>query len=98
MNFEFHPEALEEFQNASLWYEEQRYQLGLEFGETIGIAIQSIMSDPERFQPFRDGVRIFRLKRFPYYLFYRISTEGNLIRILAVTHHRQQPGYWMQRR
>ena len=96
MNYEFHPLALAEFQEAALWYEEQRESLGHQFEAAVDTAVKTILNDPERFQPVKNGVRVYRLKRFPYYLFYRISTPA-LIRILAVMHHRRHPDSWTGR-
>lgn len=31
MTFDFHADALDEYQSAASWYEEQRSQLGMEF-------------------------------------------------------------------
>lgn len=97
MNFEFHPDALREYQEASLWYEEQRFRLGLEFSDAVESAVTAILTDPERFQAVGEGVQVFRLKRFPYYIFYRYDARGSRIRILAVMHHRRRPDYWRQR-
>ena len=96
MNFEFHPQAPLEFQEAALWYEEQREFLGHQSEAAVSGAVSTILSGPERFQPIRSGVKVFRLRRFPYYLFYRI-TSPDLVRIVAVMHHRRHPGSWSGR-
>ena len=33
----------------------------------LGAALDSIAKDPTRFQPVGQDIRIFRLKRYPYY-------------------------------
>ena len=83
--------TLTEYQEAGLWYEEQRYRLGLEFSAAVEVAVATILMDPERFQAVGEGVRVFRMKRFPYYIFYRCDSQGNNVRILAVMHHKRRP-------
>ncbi len=97
MTFEFHPDALDEYQDAASWYEEQRYRLGVEFTQAVEASMAQILENPERYQPVGGTVRIFRIKRFPYYLFYRYNGAGQHVRILAVMHHRRRPDYWRER-
>jgi hypothetical protein len=40
-------------------------------------------------------VRRFNVKRFPYAIIYEVN--GDDITVLAVTHHRRQPGGWHSR-
>jgi toxin ParE1/3/4 len=97
VTFDFHPDALEEYQSAASWYEEQRFRLGLEFIQVIEAGITAIISDPGRFQPVGGGIRIYRIRRFPYYVFYRFDEIGQSARIVAVMHKRRKPGYWRDR-
>jgi plasmid stabilization system protein ParE len=97
MNFGFHKDALQEYEAAGLWYEEQRNQLGLEFIQTIETAITTILATPERFQVVGDGVRIFRVKRFPYYVYYRWDEHRDHVLIVAVMHQRRRPDCWRNR-
>jgi hypothetical protein len=41
------------------------------------------------------GVRRFLLPRFPFAIGYVV--EGETITVLAVTHLRRRPGYWLRR-
>lgn len=97
MTFEFHPDALAEYQEAASWYEEQRYRLGVEFTDAVEKAIGELLRDPGRYQPVGGMSRVFRMKRFPYYLFYRFNEAAQHVRILAVMHHRRRPDYWRER-
>ncbi len=38
----------------------------------------------------------FVLPKFPYSLLYRI-VDKDLIRVLAIAHHKRQPQYWVDR-
>ena len=97
MTFEFHPDALEEYQDAASWYEEQRYRLGVEFTEAVEASVGQVLQLPDRYQPVGGDTRIFRMKRFPYYLFYRYNEAEQHVRFVAVMHHRRRPDYWRER-
>ncbi len=97
MTFEFHPEALAEYKEAAVWYEERRSRLGIEFIDAVETAISAILESPCKHRPVGDGVRVFRLKRFPYYVFYRHDAEADHIRIVAVMHQKRRPEYWRER-
>lgn len=97
MTFDWHPGALQEFEEAGLWYEEQRRGFGIEFSDAMGIAPEAILREPGRFQPVGDNVRLFRLKRFPYHLYYLLDADRHHVRIMAVMHNRRRPDYWRER-
>lgn len=50
---------------------------------------------PEDGVPVSGALRRFLLRRFPYYLLYRV--EEDWILVLAVGHHSRRPGYWRDR-
>lgn len=91
----FEKEALEEYRDAAL-YSEERFGLGQSFVKAIQAALDVIAHGPAHFQSVGDGVRIFRLKRFPYYLYYH-HDEKKAIIIYAVAHHGRRPDYWRNR-
>jgi len=96
MTVEFHPEAREEFLDAIEFYEERRVNLGTEFKDAVRVALTIIKDEPSRFQRVLGEVRIFRLKRFPYYIYFEILPTDSLW-IWGVVHHRRRPGYWHSR-
>lgn len=75
---------------------EQRYRLGMEFTAAVEKTIGELR-DPGRYQSAGGMPRIFRMKRFPYYLHHRFNEAGQHVRILAVMHHRRRPDYWRER-
>ena len=97
MTFDWHPEALQEFEDASLWYEEQRRNLGVEFSDSLVLAIEAILREPSRFRPVGDGLRLIRLSRFPYHLYYLFNAPTGHVRIVAVVHERRRPDFWRAR-
>jgi len=92
----FEQEALDEYRDAAL-YSEERFGLGEAFVQAMEGALETISRDPTRFQSVGDGVRIFRLKRFPYYLYYHHLAKRETIIIYAVAHHSRRPDYWRRR-
>ena len=96
MTCHFEAQALEEYREAVI-YSERRFGLGEEFVQSVTAALDTISRDPERFQPLGHGVHIFRMRRFPYYLFYHYSPESMSIVVYAVAHHRRKPDYWRPR-
>lgn len=96
MNVFFESAALIEYREAAL-YSQQRFRLGEEFVQAVEAAIVVISSDPGRFQALEAGIRIFRLRRFPYHIFFLHSAGEESITVYAVAHHGRQPGYWRGR-
>ena len=96
MTTTFDPDSLEEYHEAAQ-YAEDRFGVGRQFVADIQGAIAGIEKDPTRFQPVGDGIRIFRMKRFPYYLFYHYDESDQTIMIYALAHHKRQQDYWRDR-
>jgi toxin ParE1/3/4 len=97
MRHEFHPEAEQEFADAAHWYEDQSDGLGNRFVAAITDAIHSILADPERYQFITEGIRVFRLDRWPYKIFYEYDPADDRVRIICVMHNKRRPGYWICR-
>ena len=97
MTFDLHPLAKREIEDASFWYEEQRSQLGLEFIVAVESAIATVMSQPDRYPPVGNNLRLFRMKRFPYFLYFRLHSERAHVRFIALLHHKRRPGLWKNR-
>jgi mRNA-degrading endonuclease RelE of RelBE toxin-antitoxin system len=96
MRVQFEAEALMEYHSAAQ-YAEERFGCGEKFVAAIRAALDSIAADPRRFQPVGEGVRIFRLKRYPYYLFYHFDDLEQTVTVYAVAHHKRQQDYWRSR-
>jgi toxin ParE2 len=59
------------------------------------MARKRIAERPRAWLPLGDGVRRFRLGRFPYGLIYVV--EADEIVVLAVAHLHRKPNYWRLR-
>ncbi len=95
MNFVFNQAALIEYREAAEWYQHRSILAGPRFIHEVETAIEAILSDPQRYQPIGNGCQVFRLKRFPYKLYY--LHEHELIIIYAVMHERRKPDVWRDR-
>jgi len=92
----FEKEALEEYRDAAR-YSQTRFALGHEFVEAVRESLGAISQSPTRFQLVRENIRVFRMRRFPFNLFYQYSPEHDSIIIYAVAHHARRPDYWRKR-
>lgn len=95
MKWDFHPEALEEYREATLYYAERDPALALRFVEAVEEAISRILESPERWRVLDEDVRRCLTRVFPYGVLYTI--EPWFILIVAVMHCSREPGYWKRR-
>lgn len=94
------PAANREIAEAAEWYEARQAGLSDRFFEEIDNALALIRRHPSAFLLLPDlpsdlQVRRALLDRFPYSLiFLELPSE---IRIIAVSHLKRRPGYWLSR-
>ena len=96
MNYHLTPEAKLDLYDAADFYESQRQGLGTEFAVEVGLGIARILDAPGRWPEEEPGIRKYRLNRFPYGIFYRITSSRD-VTILAVFDLRRRPGAWQDR-
>lgn len=95
MRYEFHPEALEEYERAALYYAEREPGLGLRFIEAVEGCIRRILEAPTRWQLIEEDIRRCFTRVFPYGVLYTV--EPDCILIVAVMHCSREPDYWKLR-
>lgn len=95
MRYEFHPEALEEYQVAAAYYASCQSPLAMRSIESIESAIQRVVATPNRWHRLEDDLRQFLVPDFPYVIIYSVETDSILI--LSVMHSHREPGYWRNR-
>jgi plasmid stabilization system protein ParE len=95
MKWDFHSEALDEYESAASYYAERDSELQLRFIESIENSIQRILEAPTRWRVIDDDVRRCLANVFPYGILYTI--EADFILIVAVMHFSRKPGYWKER-
>ena len=95
MRWDFHPEALEEYETAASYYAERDPALQLRFIESIENSIERILEAPSRWRVIDEDVRRCIAHVFPYGILYTI--EADFILVVAVMHFSREPGYWKHR-
>jgi plasmid stabilization system protein ParE len=91
----FRKAARLEYDEAAIWYESQKVGLGVEFVEEIERALLAACEAPQRFSAVLQDVHRVRVRRFPYFIFFRV--RGNRLIVLAVFHVRRDPAVWRER-
>ena len=95
MNVSFLPGALDDYVEARMWYAEQSRRAAAAFEAAVDVGVKKIAADPERFPSCDDCHRFHILKRFPFSLVFRVSSNGVLI--VAVAHSSREQSYWKSR-
>lgn len=95
MRYEFHPEALEGYRQAALWYAERGSELALQFIGSVEDAIKRVVDAPSRWRVIEEDVRRCLTRIFPYAVLYTI--EADFLLMVAVMHCSREPGYWRLR-
>lgn len=95
MNFRFHPEALEEFEQAVLYYEKRQAGLGERFAASVESAIDHIVISPDTWSILEFPVRRRLTRVFPYAVLYA-NFEDHVL-IVAIMHCHRKPGFWKDR-
>ncbi len=67
----FHPEALEEANQATQFYEERQSGLGTRFLDVLEDALTRIQRNPRLYQKVSGNIRKCRVLRFPYGIIFR---------------------------
>ena len=76
-------------------YEDESPGVSDEFLAVLDQALDIIERHGTRMAKIRDEVRLVKLRRFPYGVYYQI--EGDTARILVVKHHRRDPNFGLDR-
>lgn len=96
-NYEFHPEAEDEFLAELDRLRAVDAQVAGDFNVEVRAGVQLLLEYPEA-GPALGRSKVLRrkvLRRFRFTLIYALESE--LIRILAVAHESRRPGYWRSR-
>ena len=95
MRFIYHPDALTEYADAALYYDQRAPGLGGQFVKEIDASINRILDAPDRWHCVEEDVRRYLVRRFPYGILYTI--EESYVLVVALMHLSRAPGYWRYR-
>ena len=79
MRYEFHPEALNEYEQAAIYYADRAPDLGLRFVEAVEECVRRVLEAPTRWRFVEEDVRRCLTRVFPYGVLYTIEPEYVLI-------------------
>ena len=94
-SFRILSEASEELEACVSYYNSQRSKLGTEFLAEFERTAERILKLPNAARMVGEDIRSKPIHRFPFYVLYR-SLEDE-ITIVAVSHRRRRPSYWLDR-
>ena len=83
------PKATNDIRKISIWYEEQSVDLGESFILELRSKIRRIMKYPEMYKPVTKNVRRYKIRRFPYFIFYTVQQDTLII--LRIRHTKRKP-------
>jgi len=96
MRYWLHPEAAEEHKKQVTHYEEIQAGLGKRYHSEFQNVLALACASPDRSRiVLSPDIRRAMFKVFHFDLVYR--EVGGLVQVLAIAHHRRQPGYWVAR-
>ncbi|MGB8356071.1 MAG: type II toxin-antitoxin system RelE/ParE family toxin [Chthoniobacteraceae bacterium] len=95
MRYEFHPQALDEYEAAARYYAGVQTGLEVRFITCVESAFRQVSEASTRWRLFEEDVRRCLVHVFPYAVLY--SIESDYILIIAVMHCSRGPDYWHHR-
>jgi plasmid stabilization system protein ParE len=88
------PEARDDIEQASTWYERQSPGLGDDFLDQVLDTLDRIAENPKLYPAVHRQTRRAVLRRFPFGVFYHV--EDDAIVVIAIMHGSRDPGAWQQ--
>ena len=96
MSYSFHPGAEAEHFEAIAFFESRQLGLGAAYLTELEDLMANVIQAPHRYRIERKpNIRRVSLRRFPFKIIFR-DVEG-VVQILAVSHKRRRPDYWLDR-
>jgi len=91
-----HPDAAQEHEQQVAYYEETQAGLGRRYHAEFLDVVSRVCAAPTRSRiVLAPDIRRTMFKVFHFDIVYR-EVEG-IVQVLAIAHHRRQPGYWLTR-
>jgi plasmid stabilization system protein ParE len=87
----YHPFAESELVHSAAFYEARRGFLGDDFLDQIEETLLKIRANPELGRPGKFQTRSFKVRRFPFRIFY--LTQPERVWIVAIAHLSRRPDY-----
>jgi toxin ParE1/3/4 len=91
----FRAKARAELLDIIAWYENQRTGLGADFRAAVKALLQRATENVGRFRKLSPVVRVGRLTKFPYFVYF--SKIADRIEVLAIIYTKRDP-QWIDKR
>ena len=93
MNYKFFikPQAAQEIEEATEYYENQKQGLGMDFLEDFEHISHLLVRNPMMYMRIFWHFRRALMSRFPYAIYYTVHEEAQEIEVIAVIHQNQDP-------
>ena len=96
LEIRYHPDTNKEIIHAATTYEDDCEGLGFRFLDDLDEAVNDIQRYPEAWPVIEEDIRRHQFQHFSHSFIYRKLPDH--IRILAIMHQHQEPGYWKSRK
>lgn len=91
----FQRQAQQDLLQAAQYYDEQLPGLGREFADEVYRNLEQLAENPGMGRVTAASTKTWQMRKFPYGIVYRISDDALIV--VAISHHRQKPDYWLHR-
>ena len=92
------PEAFQDIQDATDWYNEQLKGLGSRFQKQVKAQINSLKKNAKIYAIRYDDVRCMLIKKFPFLVHITLDERQRVVKIFAILHTSRNPRIWSERR
>lgn len=96
MRVEYHPESADDLNDAVGYYNRLRPGLGDALRLEVYAVVDRIALKPAQYRVVEGEIRRGLVHRFPYSVLFRVAGD-DLIRILAIRHHRRHHDFGLRR-
>jgi mRNA-degrading endonuclease RelE of RelBE toxin-antitoxin system len=92
------PDALQDIQESTDWYNEQVKGLGSRFQKQVKTQINSLKKNPLGYAVRYAKVRCMLIKKFPFLVHFIIDEELKVVEVFAVYHTSRDSKIWLERK
>lgn len=92
------PDALQDIQDATDWYNKQLPGLGTRFLTQVRAQINSLKKRANIYAVRYEDVRCMLIKQFPFLVHFTIDEKQRAVEIFAIFHTSRNPQIWLKRR
>ncbi len=89
--YKIHKEALKEYADSYVWYENEQKGLGERLIDSIDKKIEQICDHPQYYSLVYGSYRQTTIESFPFTIVYQIFPERNLVHISSIFHNSRNP-------